>query len=52
VSVIGTTLAASSGTAPAQATSVPILGRMKTTLSNLDNEDNTFSSEYVAWKRK
>ena len=52
VSAIGTILAASLSTAPTQTTSVPILVRMKTTLSNSDNEDNIFSPEYVAWERK
>jgi len=52
ISMIGTILAISSSTAPTQATSVPISGRMKTTLSDLDDEDNIFSSEYVAWERK
>ena len=51
-SAIGTIPAASSSTAPTQATFVPILGRMKTTLSNLDDKDNTFSLEYIAWERK
>ena len=49
---IGTVSAASSSTAPAQATSVSIPDRMKTTLSDSDNEDNIFLSEYVAQKRK
>ena len=51
-SVIGTALAVSLSTAPTQATSVPILSRIKTTLSDLDDKDNTFSPENVAQKRK
>ena len=51
-SAIGTAPAASSSLAPAWATSVPIPGRMKTTLSDSDDEDDTFLPEYVAWERK
>ena len=51
-STISTALAISLSTVPTQATSVPIPDRMKTTLSDLDDKDNTFSSEYVAWERK
>ena len=47
-STIGTIPAVSSSTASTQATSVPILGKIKTTLSNLDDKDNTFSPEYIA----
>jgi len=51
-SVIGTVPAASLSTAPAQATSVHIPGRMKTILSDSDDEDDIFSPEYVDWEKK
>ena len=51
-SAIGTAPATSLSTAPAQATSITISDRMKTTLSDLDDKDDIFSSEYVAWERK
>jgi len=39
-------------TAPAQVTFIPISGKIKTIFSDLDNENNIFSPEYVSWKRK